>query len=554
MITDFKIDENRKAEYYAKGYWTEKTLNDVWSDRAAKYGDREYVSDTDGVRLTYKEIDDKASRLAAWLREKGLQSGDVLSFQIPIWSEFCYVYVAGLKAGAVLHPLPKNFNDEDLAYAMNVVGTKFFICPTFYHKTDYEEQILITKDKVPTLQNIALIDKKAPAHHADIPTLNKIFEQYEPLRDKPASKSDEVACILSTSGTTGRPKQVLFTHNNILFSERVYTEAAERTEKDVMIMQSPLNHATGFFHGLISNMMMGARVVLQDHFAVQEAIDVAKREGVTWSHGATPFVYDLLNRLDATHEPIPDFKIFISGGAPVPSIMVTRAHDHGFLLCESYGSTESCPHVFVPPSKALEWNGEWSGIPYEGIEVRVVDAEHHEVPRGAQGEECSRGPNLFVGYLNNPAANAKTLDADGWFYSGDLCFMDEQGRIRINGRMKEIIIRGGENVSANEVDNNLEGCPGIGDHATIGMPDLRLGERICTFVVPTGDHVPTVKEVSEFLASKDVQKRLWPERIEPIDEIPYTLSGKVKRFELTSEIKNRMAVEFDQKRDEEPKD
>ena len=543
MITDFSIDENRKAEYYAKGYWTSQTLNDVWSDRASRYGDREYVCDDDNVRLTYKEIDDKASRLAAWLLERGLQSGDVISFQIPIWSEFCYVYVAALKVGAVMHPLPKNFNDEDLEYVMNIVGTKAYIGPTFYHKTDYENQILVVKEKVPTLETIALIDKKAPKHNADIPTLNEIFEQYAPTTVKPQSCSDEIACILSTSGTTGRPKQVLFTHNNILYSERVYTSSYDRTEKDVMIMQSPLNHATGFFHGLISNMLMGARVVLQDRFEVEHAIDLANREGVTWSHGATPFVYDLLNHLDQTGEKIPAFQIFISGGAPVPPVMVQRAYEHGFLLCESYGSTESCPHVFVPPTKALEWNGAWSGIPCEGIEVRVVDGQHKELPRGEQGEECSRGPSLFVGYLHNPQANQKCLDDDGWFYSGDLCYMDAEGRIRINGRMKEIIIRGGENVSANEVDNNLEGCPGIGDHATIGMPDLRLGERICTFVVPTGDHTPTVKEVQEYLASIDVQKRLWPERIEAIDEIPYTLSGKVKRFELVNEIKRRMAAE-----------
>ncbi len=545
MITDLKINEKRKAEYYKKAYWTEKRIIDVWNKTVAQYGQREYVSDDDGVRLTYAEIDEKASRLATWLKEKGIKCGDVVSFQFPIWSDFCYVYVAILKVGAVLHPLPKNFNVDDLSYVMNVVGTKAYIGPTFYHKTDYEAQIVEVAKRVDTLDvsRIAVHDKVAQRTHNEFPTLHEIFEQYEPYTGESEAKSDEVACIFSTSGTTGRPKQVLLTHNNILFSERVYFDAAERTEHDVMIMQSPLNHATGFFHGLISNMMHGARVVLQDRFAPDHAVELINREKVTWSHGATPFVYDTIKYLEEANKAVPSLDIFISGGAPVPPALIEQAAKHGFRLCESYGSTESCPHIYVPPAKALEWDGAWSGIAYEGIEVRVVDADRNEVPRGVQGEECSRGPHQFVGYLGNPEATAKQLDDDGWFYSGDLCYMDEQGRIRINGRMKEIIIRGGENVSANEVDNNLEGCPGIGDHATIGMPDARLGERICTFVELMGDTCPTVEDVQNYLDSKGVQKRLWPERIEAIDEIPHTLSGKVKRFILADEIKKRMTAD-----------
>ncbi|MGI6590670.1 MAG: medium-chain fatty-acid--CoA ligase [Eggerthellaceae bacterium] len=549
MITDLKIDEGRKKEYYDKGYWDSDTLNDVWNKAVAEHGDCEYVSDDRGQRFTYAEVDDKASRLAAWFKEQGVESGDVISWQVPIWADFAYVYVAALKVGAVMHPLPRNFNDKDLAYVMNVVGTKVFLCPTFYWKTDYEEQTLRFKDQVPTMKALAFLDKDAPVKHSEYPSVAHILDTYEPLREAPASKADEVVCILSTSGTTGKPKQVLMTHNNLKFSERVYTDLAMRTPADVMIMMSPLNHATGFYHGLISNMMMGARVVLQEHFEPDHAVELINREGVTWSHGATPFVYDLLNYMEKEGKECPSLDIFISGGAPVPRDMVERCWKHLFLLCESYGSTESCPHIFVPPSKALEWNGKWSGIPYEGIEVRFVDSEHNPVPDGEQGEECSRGPHQFVGYLNNPEANKKALDDEGWFYSGDLGYKDADGHIRINGRMKEIIIRGGENISAVEIDNYLEGCPGITDHATVGMPDARLGERICTFVVPRDPaQVPTVKDVQEFLASKNIQKRNWPERIEPIDAIPYTASGKVKRFILSQKIKERLKEEANEGR------
>lgn len=544
MITDLKINTKNKERWYAEGWWTEDTLFDVWHRVAAENAEREYVCDSTGVRLTYGEVDDKSSRLAAWLKEQGVQNGDVVSFQIPIWSEFAYVYVALLKVGAVMHPLPINFNEEDLDYAMNLVGSKGLICPTFYHKTDYELQAEAVKKRVSTMEFIALLDKVTPAHNPEYPTLNQIFQQYEPLTEPPESKSDEVVNILSTSGTTGFPKAVLFTHNNILASERTYIDGAERTADDVMIMMSPLNHATGFYHGLIANMIMGARVVLQEHFSPALAVELINAESATWSHGATPFVYDTLNYLEETGSEIPSMDIFISGGAPLPGSLVKRCASHGFLLCESYGSTESCPHVYVPPSKALEWDGQRAGIPCDGVEVRIVDADHNEVPRNVKGEEASRGPNVFVGYLNNPEANAKSLDDEGWFYSGDLSFMDEEGRIKICGRIKEIVIRGGENISVNEIDHNLDGCPGIGAHATCGMPDDRLGERICTFAVPVeGQPFPTVPDVQKYLASKNIQKRLWPERIEPIDALPYTLSGKVKRYELAAEIKRRIAAE-----------
>ena len=541
MISDYRIDEDRKKLYYEKGYWTDQTLYDLWHEQATNLADREYVCDSTGTRLTYGQVDEKASRLAAWLKDQGIGNGDVVSFQIPIWADFCYVFVAALKVGAVMHPLAKNFNEEDLVYGLNLVGSKAFICPTFDHKTDYEEQILKVAPQVPTLKAIALIDKKAPAK-TDLPTLQSIFDSYEPLTEAPESRSDDIACILSTSGTTGKPKAVLYTHNNILFSERSYSAGAKRTADDVMIMMSPLNHASGFFHGLISPLILGGRAVLQEKFSPEMAVTLSNKERATWTHGATPFVYDLLNYLDASGRRVDSLEVFVSGGAPLPGHMVRRAAEYGFKLCESYGSSESCPHAFVPPDDAIDWDGRFSGVAYEGIEIRIVDNNHYEVPYGTQGEECSRGPNVFVGYLNNPEGTAKALDEDGWFYSGDLATMDEEGRIKICGRIKEIIIRGGENISANEIDANLDGCPGLGAHCTIGMPDARLGERICTFAEPTGDAFPSLDEVQAYLASKNVQKRLWPERIEEIDALPYTLSGKVKRYELVDEIKRRMSV------------
>lgn len=550
MITDLKINAEAKERYYRLGYWGDRTLCDVWNEQAARFRERVYVKDDAGGCLTYGQTDELASRLASWLTcEAGVKNGDVVTFQMPKWVEFCIIYVACLKAGAVMHPIPVNYNGGDLKHALGLVRARAYIFPDRYRTTDFESQYLDIKDDLPADMAALVVDRdcRPGCRSGETPTLSSVLSRCEPLSEPAPSASDDIACILSTSGTTGKPKAALFTHNTILYSERVYSSVLGLTPDDIVWMPSPLNHATGFFHGLIATMLHGASAVLQPHFTARDAVELINREGCTWSHGATPFVHDLLEYLEKTGAHIDSLRFYLCGGAPVPRRMVLRAAQAGFLLCESYGSTESCPHVYVPLDKCLEWNGDWSGIPYEGIEVRVVDDRRNPVPFGIQGEECSRGPHQFVGYLYDAESTAKALDDDGWFYSGDLCVMDEEGRIRITGRKKEIIIRGGENISVSEVDDNLSGCPGIGDHATVGMPDDRLGERICTFAIPIdGAKRPDIPAIQDYLHAKGVQKRLWPERIEYIEAMPRTKTGKIQRFRLVEELKRRMESDAEQ--------
>lgn len=547
MITDLKINEDAKKRYYRLGYWTEKTIADIWHDQVKLHADEVYVRDDQGTVLTYQQCDDIAARLASWLIWRGVQPGDVVTFQLPTWAEFCPIFLAVAKVGAVAHPLARNYSTEDLVYAMNLVGSRAFICPSQHKRTNHEQQAKNALTRVESLDasRVLIVDTKQPSQAA-FETYSHIVASFEPLPwYRPAISSDDVACILSTSGTTGKPKQVLLTHNNILFSERTFVKGLGLSANDIMFMPSPLNHATGFFHGLISPMILGGSTVLQQDFKPENAIAIIKETGATWSMGATPFIYDILNTLEANNDEIPTLKLFLSGGAPLPSSMTERAARHGIMLCECYGSTESCPHAYVPPQKCKEWNGAWSGIALEGIEIRVVDENHQEVPRGVQGEEASRGPHQFVGYLNNPEETNRVLDDDGWFYSGDLCTMDDEDRIRINGRKKEIIIRGGENISTCEVDHAVSGWEDIVDQATIGVPDDRLGERICLFAVPKPGlpHELCLHDLTAYLASKGVSKRLWPERIEAIESIPHTATGKVKRHLLIEELQRRMRKE-----------
>ena len=258
--------------------------------------------------------------------------------------------------------------------------------------------------------------------------------------------------------------------------------------------------------------------------------------------GATPFIFDYLKRMDEGHKKPGSLKFYVCGGAPVPFELTRSAwENHQLIVCECYGSTESVPHVIVPPEKAIELKGKWSGGAMGAIEIRIVDEKGNDVPPGVVGEELSRGPNVFVGYLDDPESTAEALDADGWFHSGDLCYGDEYGHIKISGRKKDIIVRGGENLNINEIEESMQGCPGVYKTGIVGMRDARLGERVCAFVINDNSGiVPTVSSIGKYLEKKKVSKWLWPEHIEFIDELPYTDSGKLKRYELVKELERRL--------------
>lgn len=539
-----KINAAQKEQYYRMGYWTEKTLRDYWQNAAREYRDREYITDSRGHRLTYGEVDMMASRLASYLQVQGIGQGDIVTCQIPVWSEFVVLAVACFKVGAVINPISVTHEGKDLHYFLELHKPKLFVCPTWFRGRDFEAQITAVLAAMPFLQHLLLLDSEKPKC-GYAPTLAEVLEQYPPMAELPEQgSSDDVAVLLCTSGSTGVSKGAMLTHNNIIFAELEFHKNLHLTKEDVMFMPSPLNHATGFQHGIILAMLMGSRVVLQQRFIVEESIKLMQKEKCTFSMGATTFIYDILNELERTGERIPSLRFYLCGGAPVPGSMVQRAWSYGLCLCEVYGSTESTPHVYVRPEEALERNGTVSGRPATGVEVRVIGPDGKEVGPGEEGEECSRGPNVFVGYTNGSPGSNCALDDDGWFHSGDLCRKTEDGYIRITGRIKDIIIRGGENLNANQLDENLSGIPQVAEHAVVGMPDDRLGERICAYVTLKPDvEIFTHAMLLAYMQENEIPKWQWPERLEVVESLPKTDSGKIKKYILKQMITDKLNTE-----------
>lgn len=542
MFEERKINPKLQRQYREQGYWKDETLLDCWDRAVEQFPDREYVVDDRGYRYTYRKLDEAAGRVASYLLWLGIRPGEVVSFQLPIWSEFAMLTIACYKVGAVAHPIAMSYEEKELVRSLNVTESRCYFGPTFFHKTNYEERILAVRGQVPRLRDVVLIDY-GKERTSNLPLLREILSSCEPLpkdRCVHTKNGQDIAVILCTSGTTGGTKGVLLSHDNVRFAEETFNRELGLTEEDIMFMPAPLHHATGFHHAIIAPMLYGGKVVLQQKYQCRAAIELMNREQVTYSMGATPFIYDILRELDANGGGIPTLKFYLCGGAPVPGYLIQRADRYGILLCEVYGSTESVPHVFVRPEEALEKNGTSSGRPVAGMEVRVVDEDGRDVPCGTPGEEWSRGPAVFAGYLKSRDITDGVLDDDGWFHSGDLCVMDEAGNIRIIGRKKDMIVRGGENLNTNEVNDALEGCPGMGDHTIIGMPDDRLGERICAFAVPLpGCENLSLEDVLAYLKDEKIPKRFWPERLELIDRIPHTGSGKVKKYLLREELERR---------------
>ena len=543
MFEERKINPNLQKQYREQGYWKDETLLDCWDRTVETYPEREYVVDDRGNRYTYRELDEAAGRVASYLIGLGIQPGEVVSFQLPIWSEFAMLTIACYKVGAVAHPIAMSYEEKELARSLNITESRCYFGPTFFYKTDYEDRILAVRDQVPLLKDIVLIDS-VKERKSDVALLREILTSYGPLpkeRCVHTKNGQDIAVILCTSGTTGGTKGVLLTHDNVRYAEETFNRELGLTKEDIMFMPAPLHHATGFHHAIIAPMLHGAKVVLQQKYQCRLAIEFMNQENVTYSMGATPFIYDILRELETNGGEIPSLKFYLCGGAPVPGYLVQRAKQYGILLCEVYGSTESVPHAFVRPDEALALNGTTSGRAMEGVEIRVVDEDGNDVGVGIPGEELSRGPSVFVGYLKAREITDEALDDDGWFHSGDLCIMDEHGNIHIIGRKKDMIVRGGENLNTNEINDTLEGCPGMGDHTIIGMPDDRLGERICAFAVPLrGYENLKLEDVLDYLHSKKIPRRFWPERLELIDRIPHTGSGKVKKYLLKQELEKRL--------------
>lgn len=539
MKVTLTFNEQRRAAYRQQGLWGDASLADYWQQTARAMPDKIAVVDNHGASYNYSALDHAASCLANWMLAKGIESGDRIAFQLPGWCEFTVIYLACLKIGAVSVPLLPSWREAELVWVLNKCQAKMFFAPTLFKQTRPVDLILPLQNQLPQLQQIVGVDKLAPATSSL--SLSQIIADNTPLTTAITTHGDELAAVLFTSGTEGLPKGVMLTHNNILASERAYCARLNLTWQDVFMMPAPLGHATGFLHGVTAPFLIGARSVLLDIFTPDACLALLEQQRCTCMLGATTFVYDLLNVLEKQPADLSALRFFLCGGTTIPKKVARECQQLGIKLLSVYGSTESSPHAVVNLDDPLSRFMHTDGYAAAGVEIKVVDDARKTLPPGCEGEEASRGPNVFMGYFDEPELTARALDEEGWYYSGDLCRMDEAGYIKITGRKKDIIVRGGENISSREVEDILLQHPKIHDACVVAMPDERLGERSCAYVVLKAPHHSlSLEEVVAFFSRKRVAKYKYPEHIVVIEKLPRTASGKIQKFLLRKDIMRRL--------------
>ena len=526
----------RRADMTAAGHWRDETLLDHLDRAVARFPDKTAIvavpsESGQEVRLSYREIDRLSDILAARLAELGVGRGDVVSFQLPNWWQFSVLHLACLKAGAVSNPLMIIFRERELRFMLKLADTKVFVVPASFRNFDYARMAENIRGDLPALKHVFVVGGKGDAAFETLLS----GEAEAPPRERRPSP-DDVIQLLYTSGTTGEPKGVMHTSNTMLSNLVPFAERLHLGAEDVIHMPSPLAHQLGFMYGLVMPVMLGATAVLQDIFDPKEMARQITGEGVTFTMGATPFLNDLAEHVERNKASTASLRVFVSAGAPIPRALVSKARQAlGASIISAWGMSENGAVTTTRPEDPEEKTMETDGCALAGMEVRVVDANGDAVPFGQEGQLQVRGCSNFIGYLKRPELD--NTNAEGWFDTGDLARMDAEGYIRIAGRSKDIIIRGGENIPVVEVEGLLFKHPAIAAVAVVGYPDARLGERACAFVVLREGASLSFEEMVAYLKTQQMAQQYIPEKLQIVDELPRTPSGKIQKFKLRETAK-----------------
>ncbi len=536
------------GRYTAAGWWENKLITEHLARAVARDPDKEVIVDRWG-RLTFGQLDEQADRLAAGLLARGIGPEDIVVLQLPNWHQFAVCHIALTRIGAITSNVPHVFRHREMSYVLGFTGAKAIVIPAQFRSFDYRGMLRELREKLPRLEHVFVVGGEAPAGMTGYEEF--MATPWERRREPGAPEGrlpapNDVTQIAWTSGTTGEPKGVMHTSNTLGAQIAALDKAYDLGEDDVIFMASPVGHHTGFLVAVRQPLTLGCKAIYQDQWVPAEAIALMAKEGASYTLSATTFLQDVVYSPDLPrYDNLPALRYFITAGAPVPSKLLADAGERlpCTFVAALYGMSENGPLTLVPPGSPAEKVVDRDGCAVPGNEVKIVDHDGREVPRGVDGEVVIRSPNQTVGYFHRPDANAAAYTPDGFFHTGDQAHMDGDGYIRISGRIKDLIIRGGENISPVEIEGVLFAHLEIADVAVIGMPDPRLGERICAYLVPRPGVTITFENVVACMAAAGVAKPKWPERVEVLDALPKTPAGSIEKVLLRDWIAEKLAAE-----------
>jgi cyclohexanecarboxylate-CoA ligase len=535
----------RRARMVAGGFWHERTINDAMDECVAAFPEKPALTATrleDGEtrRFTYRELSAMADRIAVGLARLGVGRNDVVACQLPNWWQFTLTYLACSRIGAVMNPLMHIF--RELGFMLKHGEAKVLIVPKRFRGFDHETMAEGLMPSLPSLRHLVVVDG------AGVNSFDALLSG-PPWEDEPGAReilararpgADDVTQLIYTSGTTGEPKGVMHSANSLMANIVPYAERLGLGADDVVLMASPMAHQTGFMYGLMMPILLKARVVLQDVWEPQRALALIREGSVTFTMASTPFLTDLAKTVEAMGATVPTLRVFLCAGAPIPGPLVEQARQAlGAKIVSAWGMTENGAVTLTLLEDDDERSIHTDGCPLPGVEIKVVDVDGSPLSVGEIGKLMLRSCSNFGGYLNRPQLNA--TDADDWFDTGDLARIDARGYVRITGRSKDVIIRGGENIPVVEVESLLYRHPDIAMAAIVGYADERLGERACAVVVPKPGRSIDLPGIVEFLKAQKIALQYIPERLVVRDAMPSTPSGKIQKFKLRELLRDGAA-------------
>jgi acyl-CoA synthetase (AMP-forming)/AMP-acid ligase II len=540
-------DPDLRAAYTAAGYWNDDDLGGVAERLLTELADREICiwSAARPWRSPLADIHAAARRLAGTLTARGIGPGDVVSFQLPNWVEAAITFYGTALAGAVLVPIVHFYGPREVGYILRQSGSRAHVSVSRFGGLDHLAMLEELRGDLPGLETLAVVPGVGPdgADGRPLPAGAESLVGHQAAAEPAAGARrgidpDAPGLVAYTSGTTSNPKGVVHSHRSLMAEVRQLSamNANPRSERP-MLTGAPVGHFMGMLGGLLVGLYRGHTIHYTDHWDPERILEIMLEADCSSGSGSTYFLTSLLDDPTFRPEHLERMRFIGLGGSPIPDAVARRATELGISLIRSYGSTELPSTTGARHEDPAEKRLTTDGRAMPGVEIRILDEEGRECLPGAAGEIHARGPELFVGYTD-PALTKACIDPDGWWATGDVGVMDADGWLTITDRVKDIVIRGGLNLSPAEMEDVLQRMPGVAEVAVVAAPDPRMGEHACAFVRPRpGAVAPDLAAVQRHFTAAGVPKQKWPEEVREIGEFPRTPSGKIKKFVLRDDLR-----------------
>ncbi|HYC23200.1 MAG TPA: AMP-binding protein [Candidatus Bathyarchaeia archaeon] len=549
-----RIDPERLSSPWARRYreerlWRGVAIGAAFRETAARHADADALLEGD-ASLAFAELARRVEALARGLEALGVRSGDRIAYQLPNWWEAATAFLATVSLGACAVPIVPILRAREVGFILEETEPRVVFVPHLHRGVDYPAQLAEARGgsgRRAGAPSVVVVRGKARGEEGgsfrglDFTTL--LEEDRAGARGIPLVDPDALAVVIYTSGSTATPKGAMHTHNTLTAELTSLIDAHGLGPGDRVLMPSPLTHISGVVHGILAPALLGTSAVLMERWQAAEGIRLIERHRVTYLIGAPTFLQEILADPAIERHDVRSLRLCASGGASVsPELMrLGRERIPTMVTKRSYGSSEFPTIATTSVDDALARGLDTEGRALRGNEIQIADASGRPLPAGEEGEIRARGPECFLGYVD-PALDAESFDAAGFFRTGDLGTLDRDGYLRVTGRVKDIIVRKGEKISAREVEDLLAGHPAVAEVAVIPLADSRTGERACACVrLAQGSAAPSLAGLVDFLRARGLTAQKLPEQLEVVADFPRLPSGKIHKRLLREHFESRGA-------------